>query len=420
MKTITILAVGSRGDVQPYIALAKGLQESGYRVRLAAGTPFESFVRSHGVDYVPLRADYYQLMDSPEGQALKSGNPLRAMKVMRATVFPLMERLFEDTWAAAQGTDALIYHPKALSAPHIAEKLNIPLWTAMALPALTPTRAFAAPGVSNRDLGLLNPLTYRLMSAAAAPFQTMLIRFRENQLGLPARSARLDGFRMDGQPIPVLYAFSQYVIPRPSDWPQSAQITGYWFLNAAVNWQPSAALQHFLDAGPAPVYVGFGSMVAEDTHRLTRVVIEGLQQSGVRAVLSSGWGGLRPESLPAEIMLVDDVPHDWLFPRMAAVIHHGGAGTAAAALRAGRVNAVVPFIADQPFWGHRLHQLGAGAAPVHQKKLSASLLAQLIRQITTDRAMQERAQALGESIRAEDGVQQAVHLIQERLGPADA
>jgi len=174
---ITILAVGSRGDVQPYVALAQGLQAAGHAVKVAAGTNFECFVRGQGVDYAPLRADYYALMDSPEGQALKSGNPMRVMQHMKTTVFPLMRRLLDDTWAAAQNADALIYHPKALSGLHLAEALGIPAIAAIALPIVAPTSAFPAPGLPLPNLGgFFNRLTYKLVDAAAASWMQRRLR----------------------------------------------------------------------------------------------------------------------------------------------------------------------------------------------------------------------------------------------------
>ncbi|MBN8591945.1 MAG: glycosyltransferase family 1 protein [Anaerolineae bacterium] len=413
---ITILAVGSRGDVQPYVALAQGLQAAGHTVKVAAGTNFEGFVRGQGVDYAPLRADYYALMDSPEGQALKSGNPMRVMQHMKTIVFPLMRRLLDDTWAAAKNADALIYHPKALSGLHLAEALGIPAIAAIALPIVAPTSAFPAPGLPLPKLGgFFNRLTYKLVDAAAASFGGMIQEWRQS-IGLSATSNVIQGMMLRGQPVPVLYFYSQYVIPRPADWPPSVHVTGYWFLKDRSGWIPPDDLVRFLAEGPAPVYVGFGSMVAENAESFTRTVIEGIQQAGVRAVLATGWGGLRASDLPASIFRLQEAPHDWLFPQMAAVAHHGGAGTTGAGLRAGKPTVIVPFIADQPFWGQQVEKLGVGPAPIPQKRMTAAALAAALKMAVTNSSMRERALQLGERIRTEDGVGEAVRVIQQVLG----
>jgi sterol 3beta-glucosyltransferase len=413
---ITILAVGSRGDVQPYVALAQGLQAAGHTVKVAAGTNFEGFVRGQGVDYAPLRADYYALMDSPEGQALKSGNPIRVMQHMKTTVFPLMRRLLDDTWAAAQNADALIYHPKALSGLHLAEALGIPAIAAIALPIIAPTSAFPAPGLPLPNLGgFFNRQTYKLVDAAAASFSGMLQEWRQS-IGLSAKSNVIQGMMLRGQAVPVLYFYSPHVIPRPADWPPSVHVTGYWFLKDQSGWTPPDDLVRFLAEGQAPVYVGFGSMVAENAEGFTRTVIDGIQQAGVRAVLATGWGGLREGDLPASIFRLKEAPHDWLFPQVSAVAHHGGAGTTGAGLRAGKPTVIVPFIADQPFWGQQVEKLGIGPAPIPQKRMTAAALAAALTTAVTNDSMHRQAAQLGERIRTEDGVGTAVRVIQEVLG----
>ncbi len=415
---ITILTAGTRGDVQPYIALAKRLHEAGYGVRLGAPANFDSFISGHGIDFAPLRADYYQLMDSPEGQALKSGNPIRMMQHMRTTVFPMMRRLMDDTWEAAKDADMLIYHPKLFNAPHIAEKLNIPIFTAATVPIMTPTTQFPAPGVVNRNLGgTLNRLTYKALDMATSSFGGMLKEWRRDVLGLVETSSIVKGNRINGQPIPVLYCYSSLVVPVPDDWDTSAHVTGYWWLDDQPDWQPPTELQAFLDAGAAPVYVGFGSMIAESPEVTTRTVVEALQGSGQRGVIASGWGGLRPSDLPESIYLLKEAPHDWLFPRMSAVVHHGGAGTTAAGLRAGKPTVICPFIADQPFWGKRVEALGVGTAPIPQKQLTADKLAAAIRTAANDDGIRQRAAALGQQLQTEDGIGNALKVIEDVVRP---
>jgi sterol 3beta-glucosyltransferase len=203
------------------------------------------------------------------------------------------------------------------------------------------------------------------------------------------------------------------VVPTPQDWHPATFATGYWFLDQESHWQPSAALVDFLNAGEPPVYVGFGSMPATDPQAKARLVIEALEKAGQRGILASGWGGLKADALPEHVLMIDQAPHDWLFPRVKAVVHHGGAGTTAAGLRAGKPAVICPYFGDQPFWGQRVYALGVGTEPIPQKKLTADNFASAIRTAVSDAEMQRRAAALGEKIRAENGVARAVSIIEE-------
>jgi sterol 3beta-glucosyltransferase len=193
-------------------------------------------------------------------------------------------------------------------------------------------------------------------------------------------------------------------------------VTGYWFLDHPPDWQPPADLVDFLESGPPPIYVGFGSMPSRDPEKICRIVLHALRQSGQRGVIATGWEGLSQSDLPDEVFVIEAVPHDWLFPRMAAVVHHGGAGTTGAGLRAGVPNIVVPISNDQPFWARQVKALGAGPAPIPRKRLTADRLAHAISVAVTDESIRKRAAELGETIRAEDGVVNAVRIINQTLG----
>ena len=212
--------------------------------------------------------------------------------------------------------------------------------------------------------------------------------------------------------LPILYGFSPSVIASPADWPCEAQVTGYWFLEAESDWTPPPALVDFLAAGPPPVYVGFGSMTNRKPEETAALVITALQKTGQRAVLMSGWGGLQATDLPDTFFIVDAAPHAWLFPRTAAVVHHGGAGTTAAGLRAGVPSIIIPYFADQPFWGNRVAQLGVGPQPLPRKILTVDRLAAALETAVTNPQMQQRAAELGRKIQAEDGIAQAVSIVQ--------
>ena len=210
----------------------------------------------------------------------------------------------------------------------------------------------------------------------------------------------------------MLYGISPSVIRPPADWDAArVHLTGYWFLEPASGWQPPDALVRFLAAGSPPVYIGFGSMASRDPAATTDTVLQAVQRTGQRAILHRGWGGMHAEDLPNTVFMVDSVPHAWLFPRMAAVAHHGGAGTTAAGLASGVPSIGGPFHGDQPFWGQRVAELGAGPEPIPRRKLTVDRLARAIDAAVTDTAMRQRAAGLGARIRTEDGVACAVSLI---------
>jgi sterol 3beta-glucosyltransferase len=409
---ILILTVGSRGDVQPYVALGMGLRQAGYQVTLATVKDFRDFVTARGLNFAPLNSDFLKIVDTPEGKAAMAGKTSLALIKQ---VMPMLRQMMEDAWDAAQGAEAVIYHPKAMAGYHIAEKLGIPGFLSIPSPLYSPTRAFPNPVLPIPNFsGWLNRASYGLFqSASTLPYKKLVNSWRKERLGLPPVK---DELVLRGRPVLRLYPYSPHVVPIPADWDANTHATGYWFLEAEATWQPPADLLQFLDSGPAPVYVGFGSMAAEDARRTTGMVIDALRLAGQRGVLASGWGGLSKADVPGSVFMLDAAPHDWLFPRMAAVVHHGGAGTTSAGLRAGRPAVITPFIGDQPFWGRRVADLGVGPAPMPFKKLTAERLADAIRQVVTDPSMRERAAALGEKIRAEDGVRCAVEVIRAGLG----
>jgi len=410
---LAIQTHGTRGDVQPYLALARGLKEAGYEVVLATAARFEEFVTAHGIPFAPLPDDFLDLMDAPEGRAALSGRRSLTWTVrLVREVRPMMRRLLEAQWAAAQGADAIIYHPKALGSVHIAERLDVPAFLAFTLPGMTPTRAFPSPMVPFAELGPLNRFSHELfLRYANALFRTPINRWRKEVLGLPP-------FRRDdclgGTPVLRLYGFSPAVVPKPTDWDANSEATGYWFLDDE-GWIMPPSLREFLEAGPPPVYVGFGSIPSMDPVRTTAMVVEALAIAGQRGILATGWGGLAAAPLAQHVYMLDAAPHDRLFPYVAAVVHHGGAGTTAAGLRAARPTVICPFFGDQPFWGRRVAALGVGPAPIAFKHLTATGLAEAIRRAVADREMQRRAAALGARIREEDGVGRAVELITRGL-----
>jgi UDP:flavonoid glycosyltransferase YjiC (YdhE family) len=420
---ITVFAAGSRGDIQPCVVLSRGLQQAGYRVRLAAPEDFAGFVQKYDVDFYPLRGDVRQIMASDTGRRfMETGgaNPIKSIRAVRTMIAPVVMGMVQDAYAACTDVEALICLGVFSSfGQSIAEALRIPIINVEPTPLL-PTKAFPAPSWPiQRDLGRLhNYLSGLAMLEIVWLWYRPFVNDFRRQLGLPAYTfAR---FYRAMRSTPMLSAYSPNIIPHPADWPDTVHVAGYLFLDTQADWQPSAELQAFLDAGEPPVYIGFGSMAGRNPEKLARVVLDALAKSGQRGLLLTGWGGLRTELVPDTVFVVDSVPHSWLFPRMTAVVHHGGAGTTAEGLRAGVPSVIVPFVLDQPFWGARVKVSGLGPDPIPQKKLTADRLAGAIRTAVTDAGMKQLAHSYGEAIRAENGIGNAVKIIQRYFGEPQA
>ena len=294
----------------------------------------------------------------------------------------------------------------------------MPCVPALLQPA-TRTRAFPGVAVPPRPRlgGPLNYLSYLVGEQLSwQPFRATVNRWRRETLGLPPIPLGGPYAELQRRRLPFLYGVSRQVVPRPPDWPTWHHLTGYWFLDRLSDWEPATELADFLATGPPPVYVGFGSMKPGDAVALGRLAVAALRRAKRRGVLLTGWSGLRAGRASDDVLIVDEVPHDWLFPRMAAVVHHGGAGTTAAGLRAGVPSVVCPFFVDQPFWGWRVAELGVGPPPIMQSRLTVDRLTAAIRRAVADEAMAARASALGERVRAEDDVARAVELFEQEIG----
>lgn len=416
---ILITTFGTRGDIQPFIALGQGLQAAGHTVGLCTSEGYRAFVEENGLRYIDMNNAMLELAQSAIGDVPNKREAMGMMKRMNAA----MGQMVQDEWRAAQTVqpDLIIYHPKCVGSIHVAEKLGIPAILSIPLPFYTPTREFPVPFLAKNPLGdRFNRATYVMHRVQSAMFGGLINDFRKNTLGLRGISRFADVLRRDnGEPVPVLYPFSPHVVPPPADYPAHVHVTGYWFMDRDADWTPDAALTDFLEAGPPPVYVGFGSMpFQKGAASRTQSILDALDATGQRAILARGWGGLAASDLPSSIHMVDAVPHDWLFPRLAAVVHHGGAGTTAAGLRAGKPTIVCPFLGDQPFWGNVVHKLGVGPAPIRQYNLSVATMTAALDVVVNDTAMQARAAALGQQIRAEDGIARAIDIIESIAAPS--
>ncbi len=407
---ISIHTLGTRGDVQPYLALALELRRRGHQVQIAAPVQFETMVAERGIPFAPLPGDFLDLLDSPQGKAaVAGGRGFSAGFKLLKYVRPLMFQLMNDEWEAVKTftPNLILGHPKSIAAPHLAEATSCPFILASPVPGLTPTAAFPSPILPFENLGPLNRASHSLMANSANMlFGHTVRRWRTTTLGLAGR------LRRNGT-AGTLYAYSRHVLPVPPDWGDDVLVSGYWFL-PHDEWQPPLELAAFLAEGDPPIYVGFGSMPAIDPLKITATFLEGLAKTGKRGLLASGRGAWGDRNLPSNVRTIAEAPHDWLLPRVAAVIHHGGAGTTAAALRAGKPTAICPFFGDQPFWAKCIAKLGLGPPPLNRKTLSPDSVAEAIR-FMDDPRVRRRAQDMAQRIGQENGVVRAVDFIEAKV-----
>jgi UDP:flavonoid glycosyltransferase YjiC (YdhE family) len=366
---ILIQIIGSRGDVQPFIALGKVLKEQyGHRVRVATHPTFKGFVEEHGLEFFSLGGDPSELMAfmvknpglMPGIDSLKAGDVTARRKGMwemllggwRACIEPgdgmgYRPAIGDGSAAIPFVADAIIANPPSFGHIHCAEKLAIPLHLMFTMP-WSPTTAFPHPlaniQTSDVESNLANFLSYALVDMLTwQGLGDLVNKFREGTLGLEAVSTMWAPGMISRLKVPHTYCWSPTLIPKPADWPTQIKVSGFYFLSLASSYTPPPELERFLNAGDKPVYIGFGSIVVDDPNALTRTIFQAVQKAGCRALVSKGWGGLGADDLnvPDNIMLLGNCPHDWLFPKCAAVVHHGGAGTTAAGISAGKATVIV-------------------------------------------------------------------------------
>jgi sterol 3beta-glucosyltransferase len=413
---ITFIAPGSRGDVQPYVALGKGLKNAGHSVGILASQDFQSLISDHGLQFLDLGGNMQDIAQGMQS-LLEQGNFLKILSSMGKTAQTLATQVAVKGLAACQGSDLIIAGLGGLFAGlALSEKLGLPFVQAYYFP-LTPTREFPNAMAPMPPGGLpvwANRLTHTLVQQMLwQNYRSADNQARRQVLKMAPLSFRGPFAALQQEKQTILYGYSPQVIPIPKDWGDFIQVTGYWFLDPPAGWQPPMDLVNFIQSGTPPVYIGFGSMVNSKAGETTDLVLKALARTGQRGVLSAGWGGLKKEALPQTVFMVDSLPFGWLFPQMAAIVHHGGAGTTSIGLWAGVPAIVTPFMGDQPFWGQRVFELGVGPRPVPLRRLTVDRLADAIQQAVSDKVMQEKATRLGKRIRAENGIARAVEVIEQ-------
>jgi UDP:flavonoid glycosyltransferase YjiC (YdhE family) len=407
--------MGSRGDVEPYIALGKGLKKAGHYVRLISHQNFDSLISSHGLEFWAIEGNVQEIAQSVEmSEQIEKGNFLSVLSKMKKAAEAQATGAIKIGVSACQGMDMVLAGIGGLFiAVPLAEKFNIPLLQAYYIP-FTPTGEFPSflfPKLPQLLGGSVNRFSYHAMRQIMWQGFRSTDKLTRKQLDLPTSSFWGPYKRLQSQKFPILYGYSPSIIPPAPDWNANTYVTGFWFLDEPSDWEPPQDLLDFLEAGSPPIYIGFGSMSSRNPEKTANLVLSALSETKQRAIMLSGWNGLRKNDLPSSVFMVDSVPFSWLFPKMAAVVHHGGAGTTHYGVRAGVPSIIVPFFADQPFWGNRIKELGVGPSPIPRKKLTAKKLAKAISQVLKDSAMRDRAADLGQRIQKENGTDLAVKLI---------
>ncbi|AXB43288.1 glycosyltransferase [Amycolatopsis albispora] len=426
---VLVYTYGTRGDVQPYLALAHALAARGHHAVLSAPALYADLAAGYGVEFAPRDDAIIRMyLEDPEVQYTMayqgSGDPgyrkrgRRASTRLRRTLRTRLPKMLQDTSAAAAGGADLVvagYYQWELG-QHVAEHLGVPLVMTSLWPNCVPTRYYASELVPF-GMRLPEPLC-RLSYLPMRNFQVgrrIVDEWRENTLGLPRRRGRHNRMRTPtGERVPFLHGFSPLVVPPASDWRGEVHTTGFWRLPPAGDWTPPAELTGFLDGDTPTVFVGFGSLLSRDAAETGRIIRDAVAGAGVRAVVRRD-KNIDATLLGPDVLLVDEAPYDWLFPRMDAVVHGGGVGTVNDALAAGVPQVPIPHTSEQEAWCRRVHELGVATAPVRQRDLTADGLAAALRAATRDQAMTAAAGRLGSRIQAEDGAGTAARALESMV-----
>jgi sterol 3beta-glucosyltransferase len=411
---ISVVAVGTRGDVEPHMALAERLNTRGHQVKLAAPIDFQRPARTLGLNFHPINVGFRDIYHTKEGAALLAcGNKsLQFIRQLKRVVFPIAEQVITDIREACAGADAVYYSLLGLPAYYVAKEMGIPS-VATTLQPMGRTRSFPSPLASFnvRLPGGLNLLTHLI--AEQVFWQLCRPLMKSNVKAPLPRWGHFNELYRTGRP--MLFGYSPAVIPRPRDYRPWMHVTGFWRLPLEHGWKPPASLADFLSAGPPPICIGFGSMNSGRIEGMIRTVLQALSETGRRAIILTGWWDTVPGADLAtdDVYVTDSVPHSWLFPRVAAVVHHGGAGTTAAALRAGVPSIVAPFFFDQWFWGQSLYRQGLGPEPISARHLSPGSMKHTLEEVDDSAWFRQRLGSLSRQLRQEDGVGRAVDVIEQ-------
>jgi len=411
---LTMIAIGSTGDVRPYILLGKELQSRGHDVKITAFEPFRNLAEKEGMRFHAISGDVTRMMASVMKPGVTGFTYLQHFEAAMKDVAPLLLRDLQQACQDAEGIICTFFGSTAYS---IAEKNHIPCVQTQFFPMDYNSSAPIAAAPGQRLGKAWNKTTYKVGYLLISTLEKRYLTSWRKEQGMRVRKIRpRPDYSINGHTIPVLYAMSPLLFPRPANWNEHIHMTGFWTSQVKESFTPSEELQQFLAKGSEPVYIGFGSMVSGDMGETLQMVLDAVEQAGVRAIMAKGWGGEDVKvKVPKQVYLADYIPHDWLFEHVSAVVHHGGAGTTAAGLRAGKPTLVIPFGGDQPFWGTRVHTLGCGPKPIKRDSLTVEKLAKALNELTSTPAYKVAAEELGSRLRQENGVAAAADVIEKEI-----
>lgn len=410
---IHMVSIGSTGDVRPYVLLGKELQRRGHEVTVVAFANFASMAEEAGLRFRPLSGDVTDFMERIMKPGVVGAKFLRQVEKSLRDVAPV---LLQDLVDAFRGAEAMICTFFGSTYYSVAEKYGIPVVQTQYFP-MDPNSKIPISSAPVWRLGpAWNLVTYRLGYLLIHLLERRYLTAwrQENAVTVPRIHGGPD-YTLNGHTIPVVYAVSPLVMPRPPQWGENIHMSGFWVDEEEKTFTPPPGLAEFLAAGDPPVYIGFGSMVSGNMRKTFDLVMKAVRAAGLRVILDRGWGGSGLARGVNCFVLEDFVPHDWLFPRMRAVVHHGGAGTTAAGLRAGCPTLVIPFGGDQPFWGNRVWALGCGPKPIRRENLTVPRLTRALLELVRHREYRQAAQALGAGLRREHGLTAAADLVEREV-----
>jgi sterol 3beta-glucosyltransferase len=432
MPRVAITTIGTHGDVQPFVALARALQNRGISVVLGTTSDFREFIEGAGVEFFDLGGNTQAFLKQAKfDKVMSSGSLLHAVSLLRSGQ-TLLKNAAKRAWEMSEGADVMVFQNSTTFSLDIAEARGIPPIFTVFQP-VQPTEEFPYFGYDGPRIDpylyllsrqpfakspsvdpFINRLSYVVQRASQVYWDMPRERLRRSTLGLRKRR-KSDLLRnYHGKPLTTLHAYSPTLSPPAGDWPDTNYVTGFWRIHDDSNWQPSPELAEFLSRGEKPVYIGFGSM-PWGASRNTDVIRNAVAAWGGRVIVGKGWGGFRSETLPDNVFAVDRAPHTELFKLVRAVVHHGGAGTTHTGLYEGLPTFIVPQFFDQPYWGRMIYEMGCGPPPVRIKKLTSQILAAALEDLTTTPAYVQAAQAIAAKMQLEDGTNMAVDVIEETL-----
>jgi len=412
---VTFLTLGSRGDVQPYVALSKELIKNGHEALICTGETFKSFIEENGVGFHKAASDLMAIMESEEGRKVFNGgnyNIFKMLKFSKEIIKPLYRKSMDDFLEASKGSDMIIYHPKALGAVDIADYLNIPCICMSPVPIMYPITEFPNFAISSKgNFGpFINKLTYKAISFSESSFIGDINDFRRELLNLPQRKTGELTFKLKDKNIPIIYPISPFLFQEVKSWKDRVFLSGFFFLSLNEE-KLDERLEHFLKSGDKPIVISFSSMPLKNPTLFKEKLVKAIKETNNRAVILTGTSGMKFED-ESDIFAVEKAPHRLIFRRAKGIIHHGGVGTMAEALISGAPQLIMPFTVDQPFWANRLYIKGYSIKPLREKDLKITDLANALKEMENKKYI-DNAKNIKTIIEAEKGLEKAVKYIEE-------